>query len=77
MFKEHFFVVFAGTDGSSLQNNKITKFSVFVRGGGGNGYSGRVLNLSFERSRGGSRLPKLSRCEQGGVTSNFRPFVIR
>ena len=53
---EHFFVLLTGADDSRLRNYKIRKFTVLVRSwgeGGGGGGGGEVLNLSFERSRGG------------------------
>ena len=35
--QETFFVVFTGADYNRLYNYKITKFTVFVRGGSGGG----------------------------------------
>ena len=49
----HFFVVFTGADYNRLQDNKIAKFTVYVRGSGeGGGSRGEELTLSFERLRG-------------------------
>ena len=67
-FREHFFVVFAGADYNRLQNYKITKFTVFVSGGGeGNGDEG---------GGGWGEQPKLNKCEQGGRGSKSEHFVI-
>ena len=58
-FREHFFVIFAEADDSRLQNYKITKFTAFVRSGGGSGGGvgggGGVFKLTFE--------PKLNKCK--------------
>ena len=58
-------MVFTGADDNRLQNYEVKKFTVFVRSGGEGGGvgGGDVLNLSFERLRGG--LPKLNKCKKG------------
>ena len=54
-FKEHIFLVFTGADYNRLYNYKITKFTVFIRGGGkggsGCGGAGCVLRLGFKSSK--------------------------
>ena len=54
-----FFVIFAEADDSRLQNYEITKFTAFVRSGGGSGGGvgggGGVFKLTFK--------PKLNKCK--------------
>ena len=59
-------MLFTRADDNRLQNYTTEIFTVFVRRWGeGGGDGGGVLNLSFERLRGGRGLPKLNKCEQG------------
>ena len=48
-------MIFAEADDSRLQNYKITKFTAFVRSGGGSGGGGGVFKLTFK--------PKLNKCK--------------
>ena len=41
-------MIFAEADDSRLQNYKITKFTAFVRSGGGSGGGGGVFKLTFK-----------------------------
>ena len=41
-------MIFAKADDSRLQNYKITKFTAFVRSGGGSGGGGGVFKLTFK-----------------------------